>query len=534
MSISSPSAAVWRRSIGFLIACIAIYILSPTVADPDLWGHVRFGQDTMAEGSIPRVDPYSYMSAGTEWINHEWLSEVLFAAVHEVGGTRGLVFLKVAVSMLIAWLLYGHLRREGLEQLPAGIVLAFVSFMMIPGLITVRPPMFTFLFFLMTLLLLHAGEHGKPSALWFLPLVMAVWINFHGGVLAGLGLVAIWGGARFFAGIYASESHGDKDSSAGLEGPSHRAVGPLMPVLVGLASGLALLLNPYGWKLPWFLVRTATIPRPDISEWQAIPLSTPRGALYLIAVGVGLYTLLRSRRRRSMPLTLVFAVVAMLPVMAVRHLQLLALSFGVLIAGHLADVWAGKMKEPRIEHRPDGSRPPALRLLPAFIGVTLFVAVSMIAASVPNFRCVVIDPQRAIGFPVHAVGIIEDSGVEGNLAIHFDWGEYALWHLAPDVLISMDGRRETVYSDSIYEQYLEFQNGLGDWDSWLEERPADMALVSRHWPTYNLVQLKPEFTLVYEDSLSGLFARAGTPVEAALRNTPVPDLPLGGTGRCAP
>ena len=29
----------------------------------------------------------------------------------------------------------------------------------------------------------------------------------------------------------------------------------------------------------------------------------------------------------------------------------------------------------------------------------------------------------------------------------FDWGEYAIWHLQPRVRVSMDGRRETVYSE---------------------------------------------------------------------------------------
>ena len=28
----------------------------------------------------------------------------------------------------------------------------------------------------------------------------------------------------------------------------------------------------------------------------------------------------------------------------------------------------------------------------------------------------------------------------------FNWGEYAIWHLGPDVKVSVDGRRETIYS----------------------------------------------------------------------------------------
>ena len=35
----------------------------------------------------------------------------------------------------------------------------------------------------------------------------------------------------------------------------------------------------------------------------------------------------------------------------------------------------------------------------------------------------------------------------GHLVTYFNWGQYALWHLGPALKVSMDGRRETVYSD---------------------------------------------------------------------------------------
>jgi hypothetical protein len=41
----------------------------------------------------------------------------------------------------------------------------------------------------------------------------------------------------------------------------------------------------------------------------------------------------------------------------------------------------------------------------------------------------------------------------------FDWGEYAIWHLAPSVSVSMDGRRETVYSQSWIDDQTAFYTG---------------------------------------------------------------------------
>src|SRR5260370_15493871 len=62
-------------------------------SDPDLWGHVLFGQ-LLAHGSLPRDNPYSYSAPGFPWLHHEWLSEVLMGALFEKFGTAGLKLLK--------------------------------------------------------------------------------------------------------------------------------------------------------------------------------------------------------------------------------------------------------------------------------------------------------------------------------------------------------------------------------------------------------------------------------------------------------
>ena len=38
------------------------------------------------------------------------------------------------------------------------------------------------------------------------------------------------------------------------------------------------------------------------------------------------------------------------------------------------------------------------------------------------------------------------SAPPGRLVTAFDWGQYAIWHLGPRIRVSIDGRRETIYS----------------------------------------------------------------------------------------
>ena len=48
---------------------LILVIVTSTLVDPDLWGHLRFGHDMIAAGAIPRSDVYSFTSA-RPWVNH--------------------------------------------------------------------------------------------------------------------------------------------------------------------------------------------------------------------------------------------------------------------------------------------------------------------------------------------------------------------------------------------------------------------------------------------------------------------------------
>jgi hypothetical protein len=66
--------------------------------DPDLWGHLRFGQAFIAGRHLIHRDAYSYSSAGHRWPDHEWLAEVVMAFVYNAAGVVGLKLWKFACT----------------------------------------------------------------------------------------------------------------------------------------------------------------------------------------------------------------------------------------------------------------------------------------------------------------------------------------------------------------------------------------------------------------------------------------------------
>lgn len=493
--MSGPGAPLSRSGPGraalVVAGALALYFFSLTIADPDLWGHVRFGQDVLDAGAIVRPDPYSFLTGDQPWINHEWLAEVAFASVYDAFGAPGLIALKTAVALLVLGLALRHVGGWGSGQ---AVALAATAGLLLPWLANVRPQMFTYLGALLLLLILDGAERGRAGRIWWTPALFAVWVNLHGGVLAGAALLAVWFVARALAGAGRSD---------------RLAIGRRLvaPVLVSIA---ALLVNPYGIRLPVFLITAATAPRPDIAEWAPIDVASPYGVVWLAVMIVAAVALRSSRRSRPLASTLLLAGTALSPLLAVRHAPLFAIAFAVVAGPHVVDGWTRAIAARRVP-----PPPAALRRMAPIAGA--FAAAAFVALALPHFRCIHIRPNDV---PAAAIALVRETQVRGALAIYFDWGQYAIWHLGPRVRVSDDGRRETVYSPRARALNDRFTAGLGRWDDLLAAGPVDVALVSTDVPAVNLMKRKPGWRLVREDVRWALFARDGSPAMAELARAP--------------
>ena len=323
---------------------------------------------------------------------------------------------KVFLLLAIIVILYRHLVVQGANVVQAGTIVLAIVYTMSVGDHTIRPHLFTYLFFLLLLLSIHAAETGHARAIWFAPLIIALWANCHGGFLAGLAVLGLWGGVRVAMALvnWYSTSH------------AQLAPSPLTPVAQGasatsihyplptthsslttghwplatalLASVAAAMLNPYGPRLLTFLLQTATVPRPEIQEWQPVDVTKSEGIAYLVLLAIATAALATSKQRRP-ALAVVLACLAILPLQAFRHLPLFALAVGVLAGPSIAAAWtrlAGTGDCPNFRSTKMGlspSTPWAAALLP-LTGAMLFSA-----AAWKDSLAIKIDPQQ-VAYPV--------------------------------------------------------------------------------------------------------------------------------------
>ena len=474
-------------AVGVLIAGALTFFFARTKADPDLWGHLRFGLDSLATGHIVRADTYSYVTGDQQWVNHEWLAEAITALAYTFAGASGLIALKILLLLLVAAIVYAHLRHSDVAAGGAALLLVPLFETLLPWTGSLRPQLFSYLGFAVILSILIRAEKSSTRWLWWAPPVFGLWVNLHGGFLAGLAFVLLWAALHVVFGW--------RPVTRRWQPVSLRAIGPALAVTI-----FATLMNPYGMDLLVFL-QTAFTPRSEIAEWHPLHPIAAEGIGYVVMLVLATIGFVRSRRRPRPALIGLLLAAALLPLTARRHLPLFGIAWALIAGEHIADAW------PRLlAGSSTGSPRRSAWVLPLAIGL------AAVAIATPRMKAIEVDGGF---FPVRAVQLIKESGVEGRLAVAFDWGEYALWHLSPRLKVSVDGRRETVYSTAVYAESVDFIYGTGDWDRLLR-RGADLVLVSRQFPVYNLMKLERGWSLVYEDDVAAVFAPMGSSAIALL------------------
>ncbi len=425
---------IFARIPWIIVGLILAPLLVRTYADPDLWGHVRFGLDMLATHTLPRIDPYSF-TQDIPWVNHEWLSELIMGAAYRSAGPIGLVVLKTMLLVAFAALMVDAYASASLFVAAPALFLVAWGTASLTG--TLRPQLWTMLGVALICRVLMAPP--RPWWLVALPLLFAAWVNLHGGWIVGAGLLAVWTCVQMW------RSHAPRALIAA----------------VAISSALATLINPYGWHMWTFLAGTVRMSR-DIREWRPLlTLPVLDWMPWLLAVlGVSVCAVSKPR-----PPLERLAMIAMLAYAALRVARMAPLCVIAAVLLMRPSVLASRVNVP-LRFNPL-SRTAVRGLALALLALALLsgAVVTRVAGCIPiagDWSADLVAGQA-----------LADAKPRGSMVTWFDWGEYALWHLGPELRVSMDGRRETVYSDVVLANHFALYDGTPEGIAYLERLSPD-------------------------------------------------------------
>lgn len=516
----------WLRwilpSIGDAIFLILFLFLilggSDLLADADTAWHIGMGEYILETWSIPKVGIGSYTAADMPWMAHEWLTELIFALIHNIAGLNGIVFIAALVIAVTHILFFKFLSSRGIDTV-LSLTLTIFAITVTSVHWLARPHIFSMLLILIWYMVLEAYRTEGKRYIYLLPLLTILWVNLHGGFMAGLLLVAVYWLGSLLDFLFS------KDADVKWKGKKDI----LLYGKVGLLAVAASLLNPHGYKalLFPFQIMGQKLSIDRISEWlspnfhEVLPYEYMLLSL-IVVLGFSLW-------RLSFTEAGLVILWTHLSLHSVRYAPLFAIIVTPIIAVRLEELMKnGRDAGNRFLSKVHDISERMQRISESLKGHTLPVVAVMVVA------VITINGGKVFGvrifehdfdnkkLPVEAVNFAEKNGIKGRVFNAYYFGGYLIYKGFPKDGVFVDGRAD-MYNEFMKNYYdvVELKPG---WKEILKRFDIDWMMISANSPLSVLLLETEDWHLIYADKVANIFVR-GTSENQDLINR-YPDVKL--------
>ncbi|MFM8320087.1 MAG: hypothetical protein ACKOC5_04145 [Chloroflexota bacterium] len=487
-----------ERLVAALVFLAIFAMASKPSMDTDTWWHLRTGQWILEHGAVPRVDLFSYTRLGQPWLIPGWLVQAPMAWLYRALGPGGLNLWTAAMVTLAFVFIW--------RTLPGGVFLkAFVVVLAaaVSGVYwAARPYLVTFVLAALFLRLLEAERWAAPDQaeragrrLLWLPALMVIWANAHGGFAVGFILLGVYGLDRL-ARLVTGRLLGQR-------WPAGELRRLMWLALSGLLMLGAVCLTPAGPQMLLYPFKTVAIEalQAYILEWQSPNFHLPAAQPLLLMLAALIAALGASRQRMALSDFLLAAGFTCLALLAWRNVALFALAAPLVIARHAAPVLAEAGVRVGFSGASRTAGPRQARLNLALL-VVFVLAVLVKAGSdfLPETNRKAMQPL----VPVEAAAFIRREQPAGRLFNSYNWGAYLLWEL-PEYPVFIDGRTD-LYNDAIIGEWLQVVRGEPGWQDTLDRWGVRLVLLEPSMPVTGLLE-GHGWRLLYRDDQALVYAR---------------------------
>lgn len=390
---------------------------------------------------------------------------------------------------LSLFVLFRLVVKFGVNEVVA-ICLVFGSALIVRPFFTVRPLAFTWLFFALFLYFLYSYHRGQARHLWALPLMMALWINLHGGFFIGFLLIGLLIVTRLVERLLFR---------------NQAAVRHLI-VVFGLCL-LASLANPNGFLGLTYPISYMGMSNPSarlISEWQSPDFHNYYWLLLLLPLFAAMAVGLVNRSLGLWPL-LLSVLLATMGFQSMRHMPLYALAAAPILGEALKSRYASAASSPRLPQSTSmyslNSLLLALLLAMAIIFVWKFPNSQM--RQTPLL-------YRGFTYPEEGANYIRDHYPNARIFNEYGWGGYLIYTLYPNQKVFIDGRAD-VYGESLMNQCFDVVHVNPNWREVLQEHQVDLVIIQKDSPLSVLLSAAGGWEKVFSGRVEDIFVKRDNP-----------------------
>jgi hypothetical protein len=522
-SDKAPPPAWFRflaPSITDLIFIILLFAMSSGALAPRLLGdasvgwHIRNGERMLRTHSITRVDPFSVTMGGQTWYAWEWLYDAKIAGIHHWMGLNGVVFFTALIIALTFALTLRLCLQRGAD-LPVTALLLALSLGVSMIHLFARPHVLSWLFTVIWFQLLDSSESANPAAsqrrLWYLPALMLLWVNLHGGFVLGFALLGLY----LLSAVVRYYRSRDGEESRSLAQRS-KTLG-----MVTVASLAASLINPYGYELHVHVYRylTSRWLMNHIDEFLSPNFHGVAQQCFVAILLITIVALAAAHNKPSLSRVLVLLLATYSGLYAARSLPVSSLLFTLIVAPlwtqALTDArenenlslrlravvsrwqeFTGRVRNVELAFR--GHLWPVAAV---FLGVLVCAHQGRLGAT--QWMHAHFDPKN---LPVQATDTIVERGIREPIFAPDSWGGYLIYRLYPENRIFVDDRHD-FYGVDFLRDYLKAIRLTPDWDKFLNEKHVNWALLPAGSALANMLEETTQWNVVYRDGTAVLLER---------------------------
>ena len=483
---SRKRAKVWKQVCSFPVLLVltlgaSIFVFdSNSIADPDIWWHLRNAEVFVQTHSVIHHDFYSFSAAGSRWINEAWLSELPYYFAWHRFGMRGIYFVMLAEVELIllgvfgiAWLASKNVKSAFLASWLA-VWLATVSF-------GPRTLLAGWMCMVAELYILAQFRQGNDKT-WLLPPLFMLWANLHGSWLIGMVLFGMFCAAGLLQGSWGR-----------IEAVRWTPKQMRKLALAGSLSVAGLFLNPYTYHLVFYPFNFAFKQRLNVNhvdEWMSLDFHSVRGKiLFAMLAATIILALVRKRRWRvDEPAFLLLGFYAAMTYS--RFLFLAAIVLTPILAREL-DFF------PPYERKIDK---------PWLNAALIVVILAGVVWRLPSQKFLLRDTVQK--YPVQALGYLRHFHPEGRVFNDCLWGGFLIWNVR-DIPVFIDSRIDIYEYNGVFADYLDAL-GVKNTLEILNKYNIRYVLFSKDSAVAYLLRNNSGWKVRYEDGTTVLFERGSS------------------------
>lgn len=487
------------RLSGVAVLCCLVTIFAVAikpVTDPDFWWHLATGRYMVAQHTIPTHDVFSLTARSHRWITHEWLTELLFYGGWVLGGFRLLMLGTAVVITTAFYLVYLAARERGAPAILAAplILLAALASAHTWG---ARPQMLSLLltavYGLALTRMVVRRQAGPPL---YLPALMVLWVNLHGGFIFGLALLSIATTGYLLQDLATAVRQAPTDRERA--GAGHADFGRC--ALVVALTALATLANPNGlagalYPLSYLGNNASTR---YIAEWVSPDFHKVQYQLFEALLLIVVIGALGSPRRARLCDILMLLPFTYLAFQSVRNINL----FCVIVTPLAAELAFGMLPASWRARRITRALSPRIALINCGFAAVIaaFVLVGIAGKLQPGAQA----RAEAEGFPSGAIRYVQAHQLPARGFDSYNWGGYLIWHWAPGRAVFVDGRPD-MYGDRFMDSYINAYDGSPSWRTLLAVNHLCYVLVEPGTGIARALAGEHRWRLAYRDARSVLY-----------------------------